>query len=85
LKVDEKRTQQMSTTTVYMVTGMTCEHCVSAVREELEKLHGVVAVDIDLAAGADSRVEVTATSPLDRDQVRGAIEEAGYTLTTPAL
>lgn len=75
----------MSTTNTYLVTGMTCEHCVKAVREEIEQLDGVVAVAIDLAAGGDSRVDVTAEQPLPLEKVRGAIEEAGYTLTTPAL
>lgn len=73
----------MSTTDTYAVTGMTCEHCVSAVREEIEALDGVVAVDIDLAAGGESRVAVTAETPLPLDQVRGAVEEAGYQLAAP--
>lgn len=75
----------MSTTTIYAVTGMTCEHCVKAVREEIENLDGVIAVDIDLAAGGESRVAVTTDTPLPLDQVRSAVEEAGYQLTTPAI
>ncbi|MDX5961983.1 heavy metal-associated domain-containing protein [Rhodococcus opacus] len=74
----------MATTNTYSVTGMTCAHCVRAVREEIEKLDGVIAVDVDLAAGGDSRVDVTAETPLPLDQVRGAVEEAGYQLATPA-
>lgn len=69
----------MSTET-YTVSGMTCEHCVHAVTEELTELPGVTGVDIDLNAGADSRVHVTSDSPLDVDQVRAAVDEAGYDL-----
>lgn len=36
----------MSTTT-YTVTGMTCDHCVSAVRSEVEAVPGVTGVDRD--------------------------------------
>ncbi|MCQ4122669.1 heavy-metal-associated domain-containing protein [Rhodococcus tibetensis] len=74
----------MSTTSTYAVTGMTCEHCARAVREEIEQLDGVIAVDIDLAAGGSSRVAVTADTPLPLHQIRGAVEEAGYHLATAA-
>ena len=40
----------MSTVTV-TVTGMTCGHCVSSVREEAGSIPGVTAVDVDLANG----------------------------------
>ena len=40
----------MSTVTV-TVTGMTCGHCVSSVREEVGSIPGVTAVDVDLASG----------------------------------
>lgn len=62
-------------TATYTVTGMTCGHCVSSVTEELTKIDGVRAVDIDLATGA---VTVTSDSPVDEGQVREAVDEAGY-------
>ncbi len=67
------------TTTTYPVTGMTCEHCVNAVSGELAKLPGVVDVDVDLATGT---VAVTSEAPLPRDDVRAAVDEAGYELTS---
>lgn len=70
----------MSTAT-YTVTGMTCAHCVGAVTQELSRLEGVSAVDVDLAAGAASRVTVTSAAPLAEDAVREAVDEAGYELT----
>ena len=73
----------MSTTTTYAVTGMTCEHCVQAVREEIGKLGDVETVEINLTADGASRVEVTAEAPLPLAQVRDVITEAGYTLTEP--
>ncbi len=63
--------------TVLQVVGMTCEHCVHAVRHELGALPGVEDVRVDLATG---QVAVTATHPLDPEAARAAVEEAGYAL-----
>ena len=65
------------TTTTFQVTGMTCDHCVRAVTTELVLLEGVRSVDVDLAQGA---VTVTSDGPLDVEDVREAIDEAGYAL-----
>jgi copper chaperone len=57
------------------VTGMTCDHCASAVRAEIGKLAGVTGVDVDVDAGT---VRVTG-DPLPGDvPLREAVEEAGY-------
>ena len=70
----------MSTTATYSVTGMTCSHCVAAVTEEVSRLAGVSAVDVDLNAGGDSRVTVTSAAPVPVEAIREAVDEAGYTL-----
>ena len=67
----------MRTTSTYTVTGMTCEHCVASVTEEVQELDGVEAVDVVLATG---ELTVTSTAPLDATAVRAAVEEAGYAL-----
>ena len=67
----------MIATTTYKVGGMTCDHCVHAVTTELVLLPGVRSVDVDLAEGA---VTVTSDGPLDLEQVREAVDEAGYEL-----
>jgi copper ion binding protein len=58
----------------YTVSGMTCEHCVKAVRSEIGSLSGVDSVDVDLEAG---RVTVSGTEFTD-EQIRAAVDEAGY-------
>ena len=71
----------MSTTTsTYLVAGMTCDHCVAAVREELGNLDAVREVEVDLVPGGTSRVTVTSTTAVPDDQVRVAVDEAGYEL-----
>ncbi len=64
-----------TTTTTYQVSGMTCEHCVSAVTSEVSQVPGVTGVNVDLASGA---VTVTSDGPLDRSAVAAAVDEAGY-------
>lgn len=67
----------MTTTATYDVVGMSCEHCVRAVTEELTKLDGVSGVDVDLPTG---RVTVTSEAPLGEEAVAAAVDEAGYEL-----
>ena len=63
--------------TTYTVTGMTCEHCIASVTEEISEIDGVTAVAVDLSTGG---VTVTSTTPIDQADVRNAVEEAGYRL-----
>jgi copper ion binding protein len=66
-------------TASYTVTGMTCEHCVRSVSEEVGALPGVTAVDVDLASGG---LTVTSDAPVADADVRAAVEEAGYELAS---
>jgi copper chaperone len=67
-----------ATVSEYIVTGMVCQHCVSAVTQELGAIEGVIDVQIELATG---RVTVTSDGPLDGAAVRAAIDEAGYEIS----
>ncbi|EHR59179.1 heavy-metal-associated domain-containing protein [Saccharomonospora cyanea] len=62
----------------YTVTGMTCQHCVLSVTEEVSEINGVTDVAVDLPTG---KVTVTSDRDLGMDEVRAAVEEAGYSLT----
>ncbi len=66
--------------TTYSVAGMTCQHCVSAVQEEVGALAGVQAVDVDLVVRGTSTVTVVSEEPLADEDVRAAVDEAGYTV-----
>ena len=67
------------TTTDFTVKGMTCQHCVKAVTEEVGRLDGVQGVAVDLASG---RVTVESDAPVDVEQVRTAVDEAGFELVS---
>ncbi len=68
------------TTATYAVSGMSCQHCVDAVTAEVGRLAGVEQVTVDLAAGT---VQVDSAAPLALDEVRDAIDEAGFDLAPP--
>ncbi|MEV8615199.1 cation transporter [Amycolatopsis sp. NPDC051373] len=65
------------TEATYTVEGMTCAHCVGAVREEVGEITGVREVDVDLASGA---VKVVSEQPLAVAAVSAAVTQAGYRL-----
>ena len=62
----------------YTVTGMTCGHCVSSVKEEVGEVPGVSSVDVQLETGA---LTVSGEGISD-DAVKAAVEEAGYAVTS---
>lgn len=68
------------TTQRITVEGMTCGHCVAAVREEISQLPGVTSVEVDLDSG---RVEVAAVGPIDAAALAAAVDEAGYSIADP--
>ncbi|WP_440107011.1 heavy-metal-associated domain-containing protein [Streptosporangium sp. H16] len=68
-------------TTTYTVTGMTCGHCVSSVKEEVGEVAGVTGVDVDLTTGL---VTVQSESPIDPARIAAAVAEAGYEVVAPS-
>lgn len=64
-------------TSTYPVTGMTCEHCVRAVTEEVRRIEGVADVMVGLPTGA---LTISSSQPVEEAAVAEAVEEAGYRL-----
>ncbi len=60
--------------TSYTVTGMTCNHCVHAVTEEVSAVPGVTGVEVSLETG---RLDVSSEAPVDFDRIVEAVYEAG--------
>ena len=58
----------------YTVPGMSCGHCESAVRGELQEVAGVESVSVDL----DTKLVVVRGDRLDDQALRAAIDQAGY-------
>jgi copper chaperone len=58
----------------YTVSGMTCDHCVRSVEEEVGEVEGVQAVEVELASG----LLTVSGEGFSDDAVRGAVAEAGY-------
>ena len=66
-------------TATYRVKGMSCDHCVQAIRRELALVDGVRDIGIELDAGL---VTISSHEPLDDAAVQAAVEEAGYEVVT---
>lgn len=67
----------MSTIQTYTVTGMTCEHCVASVSEEVQEISGVEEVQVVLETGS---LTITSSESIDDADVQTAVESAGYQL-----
>jgi copper ion binding protein len=65
----------MRTSSTYTVTGMTCDHCAAAVRQEVGAVEGVTGVQVELATGT---LTLESDGPVDPADVTAAVEEAGY-------
>ena len=59
----------------YIVRGMTCEHCVLSVTEEVSELAGVTGVEVELASG-----RLVVRGDVSAGAVREAVADAGYEL-----
>ena len=60
----------------FEIEGMTCDHCVRAVRDALEGVSGAVVEAVE-----PGRAVVDAGPEATRDQLANAITQAGYTVT----
>lgn len=58
----------------YAVTGMTCNHCVHAIKEEVAAVPGVTGVELSLE---DAKLSISSEAPVDFDRIVEAVYEAG--------
>jgi copper chaperone len=58
----------------FSVPGITCAHCVAAVRGEIEKVPGVRTVSVAL----ETKAVVVSGTNIDQAAVWAAVDEAGY-------
>ncbi len=63
------------TTTTFLVPGMTCGHCKSAVTDELSKINGVTNVDVDLDS---KKVTIKSEADVEWQVIVDAVDEAGF-------
>ncbi|MDE1147752.1 MAG: heavy-metal-associated domain-containing protein [Azospirillaceae bacterium] len=63
----------------YRVDGMTCQGCARSVTKAIQANSPGAEVAVDLGAGV-----VTVTGPAGAEQVRTAVEDAGFDFVGPA-
>ena len=68
------QTSTETTVLTLVVEGMSCDHCRVAITDEVSRVSGVHAVEVDLEA---KLVHVGGTD-LDKSAVIDAVDEAGY-------
>lgn len=62
----------------YVISGMTCGNCVKHISEEVKSIDGVDGVDVQLDSG---RMAINSALPVDFENVKAAVAEAGdYTV-----
>ena len=59
----------------YQVTGMSCGHCETSVREEVGRIGPIKQIDVSAATG---RLVVHTDAPVEDADVIAAVDEAGY-------
>jgi copper ion binding protein len=57
------------------IEGMSCQHCVSHVKEALSELNGVTSVDVNLE-GKSAVLE--ASGEVKDEDIKFAVDDAGY-------
>ena len=76
-KQKRKKLSHVASRKVFVVEGMSCEHCKSRVEATVNDIYGVAAV-VNLKRG---EAEVSYAEPVEDSVIRERIEKAGYTVT----
>ena len=63
------------------VGGMSCDHCIHAVTEEISEIPGLTGVNIDLHAGEISPVTIASDNEISDTDIAAAVDQAGYTIS----
>jgi len=61
--------------TTIKIKGMSCQHCVMAVKKALNGIDGIENANVDLEAG---QATSDATQPVDLEVVKERIKKAGF-------
>lgn len=78
-KDNEIKIQEEVKMVTLKIDGMMCENCVKHVREALESFKGA-SVDVNLDH-KEAKVEIIGKDTVSTDELKAAVEEAGYTVT----
>ena len=62
------------------VEGMSCDHCINAVTEELVKIDGVSNVSVTINPDGPSKVDFDTDQEISGAILAEAIDEAGYSI-----
>ncbi|MGI6778192.1 MAG: heavy-metal-associated domain-containing protein [Acetivibrionales bacterium] len=60
------------------IEGMSCEHCARRVEQALKEVSGIKSVKVNLK---DNYAEIESENGLDNEDIKAAVDEAGYEVT----
>lgn len=69
-------------TTQLKIEGMSCGHCVAAVKSAIEGVEGVDLATVNLVTGSAT---VNHSDSANVDEMKKAIEEEGYSVTSSSV
>ena len=65
--------------TTLKISGMSCGHCIRAVKEALGGLEGISVLEVNLDQGT---AKITHTYPLDQRRLHDVLDAEGYELVS---
>ena len=74
IKANTGEEWEMSDTKTYTVPGIHCGHCAAAFKDEISRVEGIEAVEVDLGA----KLVTILGKARSEEALLEAIEEAGY-------
>jgi len=77
-------TTDMTTESLFVISGLNCGGCVNTLTRKAMAIYGVVHVDVDLHAGADSPITVRHAAAVGGHTIESALVQAGYRVSAPA-
>lgn len=60
---------------VFTIPGISCGHCVAAIKNELTEISGIVSVE---GSAADKQVTVEWNAPLTLEKIRDILKDINY-------
>jgi len=72
--MDNLKKENIMTTQEFKIEGMSCNHCVMAVKKELSKVENLDVQDVQIGSAKVAYEE----AKVSQEAIRSAIETAGY-------
>ncbi len=73
--LNNRRKDEIKMTKIIMIEGMQCNHCKMSVEKALNKLDGVIKVEVNLE---NKKAVIESEKEIDNEKIKSEITEAGF-------